>query len=236
MANFVLVHGGWRGGWIWKRVARQLRREGNDVYAPTLTGLADRQHLLHSNINLSTHIQEIVNLIKFEELSDVVLCGHSYAGMVISGVADKISEHISSLVYLDAWYPKDGDSVMTLSPETYQLMHIKDAGQHGGIACSPIPAAVLHVNEQDREWVDAKATPHPFATMTEAIRLQGNHLKVRKKTFVLASPWMPNPFMQFYEQLQKDPTWITQTIESGHDAMLDNPEGVVSVLRTAVAI
>jgi pimeloyl-ACP methyl ester carboxylesterase len=236
MSSFVLVHGGWRGGWIWKRVARQLRKEGNDVYTPTLTGLADRKHLLHSDINLSTHIQEIVNLIEYEELNDVVLCGHSYAGMVISGVADRMSANISSLVYLDAWYPKDGDSIMTLSPEAYQLMHIRDAGQHGGIACSPIPAAMLHVNEKDCAWVDAMSTPHPLATMTEAIQLQGNHLNVTKKIYALASSWAPNPFEQFYLQLRRDPAWITRTIDSGHDAMLDNPEVVANLLRAATYI
>src|SRR5580698_4883368 len=204
MSNFVLIHGGWRGGWIWKRVAQLLRNEGHDVYAPTLTGLADRNHLLQANINLSTHIQEIINLIKFEELNDVVLCGHSYAGMVISGVADQICESISSLVYLDAWLPKNGDSIMTLSPDMYQLMHIKDAGQYGGIACPPIPAAILQVNELDRAWVDTLATSQPFATIIEAIQLQGSHLKVKKKTFVLASAWAPNPFRQFYEHLQGD--------------------------------
>jgi pimeloyl-ACP methyl ester carboxylesterase len=230
MANFVLVHGGWRGGWIWKRVARQLRAEGHDVYAPTLTGLADRAHLLHASVNLSTHVQEIINLIKFEELEDVILCGHSYAGMVISGVGDRVNERIASLIYLDAWFPQSGDSIMTLSPEPYQLMHIKDAGQHAGISCSPIPAKILHVNERDREWVDAMSTPHPLATMTESIQLQGNHLKVKKKVFVLASSWEPNPFRRFYEQLGQDPTWTTCTIESGHDAMLDKPDGVANLL------
>jgi pimeloyl-ACP methyl ester carboxylesterase len=236
MSHFVLVHGGWRGGWIWKRVAQLLRKEGHDVYAPTLTGLADRNHLLHADINLSTHIQDIVNLIKFEELNDVVLCGHSYAGMVISGAADQISERISSLVYLDAWFPQNGDSIMTLSPQAYQLMYIKDAGQYGGFACSPIPAAVLHVNEQDRAWVDTMATPHPLATMAEAIQLQGGHLKVKKKTFALASAWEPSPFRQFYEHLQGDPAWTTCTIESGHDSMLDKPEEVASLLREAASV
>ncbi len=236
MSNFVLVHGGWRGGWIWKRVAQQLRKEGDEVYTPTLTGLADRNHLLHADINLSTHIQDIVNLIKFEELNDVVLCGHSYAGVVISGVADQISERISSLVYLDAWFPKSGDSIMTLSPEMYQLMHIKGAGQYGGRACPPIPAEVFNVNEQDRAWVDSMGTPHPFATMIEAVQLQGNHLKVKKKTFVLASAWGPSPFKWFYEHLREDPTWITRTINSGHDAMLDKPEEVASLLREAALV
>jgi pimeloyl-ACP methyl ester carboxylesterase len=236
MSHFVLVHGGWRGGWIWKRVAQLLRKEGHDVYAPTLTGLADRNHLLHADINLSTHIRDIVSLIKFEELNDVVLCGHSYAGMVISGAADQIGERISSLVYLDAWFPENGDSIMTLSPEEYQLMYIKDAGQYGGFACSPIPAAVLHVNEQDRAWVDSMGTPHPLATMAEAIQLQGSYLKVKKKTFALASAWEPSPFRQFYEHLQGDPAWTTCTIESGHDAMLDKPEEVASLLREAASV
>lgn len=201
-----------------------------------MTGLADRNHLLRADIKLSTHIQDVVNLIMFEELDDVVLCGHSYAGMVISGVADQISERIASLVYLDAWFPKNGDSVMTLSPQMYQLMHIKDAGQYGGIACPPVPAAVLHGNEQDRPWVDAMATPHPFATMIEAIQLQGRHLQVKKKTFALASAWEHNQFRQFYERLQRDAAWRTRTIESGHDAMLDRPEEVASLLREAASV
>jgi pimeloyl-ACP methyl ester carboxylesterase len=236
MAQFVLVHGGWRGGWIWKRVAQQLRHEGHDAYTPTLTGLAERSHLLRGDINLSTHIQEILKLIQFEGLNDVLLCGHSYAGMLISGVADAIGDRIASLVYLDAWFPQDGDSIMGLSPAEYQLMHLKDAGQHGGTACSPIPAAMLQVNEQDRAWVDRMATPHPLATMIEAIRLQGNHLKVKEKMFVLATAWEPNPFRQFYERLQEDSAWTMRTIECGHDAMLDQPEAVVSLLREAASV
>ena len=233
MATFVMIHGGWRGGWIWKRVARQLRNTGHDVYTPTLTGLADRSHLLHAGINLSTHIEEIISLIKFEEMNDIVLCGHSYSGMVISAVADQLSKRISSLVYLDAWFPQDGDSIMKLSPEEFQLMHIRDAGQHGGVACSPIPAELLHVNERDRAWVNDKATPHPLCTMTEAIRLKGNHLQIRNKTYILASAWNPNPFERFYQQLRVDPAWTTRTIASGHDAMLDDPDGVVELLRAA---
>jgi pimeloyl-ACP methyl ester carboxylesterase len=108
MANYCLVHGAWRGGWVWKRVARQLRKEGHDLYTPTMIGLGERSHLLNGAINLSTCIQDIVNVIKFEELNDVILCGHSFAGMVITGVADMISEQIAALVYLDAVVPEDG--------------------------------------------------------------------------------------------------------------------------------
>jgi pimeloyl-ACP methyl ester carboxylesterase len=235
MANFVLVHGAWHGGWEWKRVARRLRGEGHDVYTPTMTGLGERKHLLNGGINLSTHIQDIVDVIRYEELSDVVLYGHSYAGMVISGVADQMSERIASLVYLDSWFPEDGDSIFTLASESSQLSRIKDAGRYAGYAVPPIPAAVFHVNERDRAWVDAMSTPHPLPAMIGAIRLKGNHLKVKRKTFVRATAWEPSPIKPFYERLRNDSGWITRTIESGHMAVLDKPEDVSSLLREAAS-
>ena len=230
MATFVLVHGGWRGGWIWKRVARQLRIAGHDVFTPTMTGLGERSHQLNANVNLSTNILDIVNVIKFEELNDIVLCGHSYAGMIISGVADQLYERISTLVYLDAWVPEDGDSIAALSPEAARLSIVKGVARHEGYGVPPIPADVLQVNEQDRAWVDRMCTSQPLATMTEGIRLHGNHLKVKQRVFVLASAWTPSPFRQFYSKLQENKEWKLRTIESGHDAMLDKPDEVASLL------
>ena len=110
----MLVHGAWRGSWSWKRVRRQLQAAGHQVFTPTLTGLGERSHLASSDINLSTHIDDIVNLIRWEELSDVILCGHSYAGCVISGVADQVGERIKALVYLDAFLLENGESIMDL--------------------------------------------------------------------------------------------------------------------------
>src|SRR5579862_2388072 len=111
MSTFVLVHGAWHGGWCWKRVRAILQAQGHEVFTPTLTGLADRSHLLTPAVNLETHIDDVVNLIRWEELSGVVLCGHSYGGAVISGVAERIPEHIAALVYLDAFVLDDGESV-----------------------------------------------------------------------------------------------------------------------------
>jgi pimeloyl-ACP methyl ester carboxylesterase len=236
MANYCLVHGGCRGGWVWKRVAQSLREEGHDVHTPTMTGLGERSHLLNATINLSTNIQDIVNVIKFEELNDVILCGHAYAGMVISGVADLISERIAALVYLDAWVPEDGDSMFTLLPEPWQLSIIKNVARYGGYSCPAIPAEALLVNDCDRAWVARMSTPHPLATMTEGIRLHGNHRKVKQRVFALASAWTPSPFRRFYEKLQEDPAWIIRTIHSGHDAMLDEPEEVVNILREVAEI
>ena len=236
MANYCLVHGGCRGGWVWKRVARHLREEGHDVYTPTMTRLGERSHLLNATINLSTNTQDIVNVIKFEELNDVILCGHAYAGMIISGVADLITERIAALVYLDAWVLEDGDSIFTLLPESMQLSIIRNVARYGGYSCLGLPAEALQVNDWDRAWVDRMSTPHPLATMTEGIRLHGNHRKVKQRIFALASAWAPSPFRRFYEKLQEDPAWIIRTIHCGHDAMLDEPEEVANILREVAEI
>src|SRR5262245_14863398 len=111
MATFVLVHGAWHGGWCWQRVSPLLRARGHEVFAPTLTGLGERSHLLTREIGLETHVADVVNAIRWEDLTDVVLCGHSYGGMVISGAADRMADRVRSLVYLDAFVPADGQSI-----------------------------------------------------------------------------------------------------------------------------
>ena len=116
MATFVLVHGAWGGGLIWRRNAQELRKAGHEVYTPTLTGLGDRKHLLRHDIDLGTHIKDVLGLIDYEDLSDIVLVGHSYGGMVVSGVADAVPDKIASLVYLDAFVPENGRALFDLLP------------------------------------------------------------------------------------------------------------------------
>jgi pimeloyl-ACP methyl ester carboxylesterase len=113
-STFVLVHGAWHGGWCYGRVAERLRAAGHRVLTPTLTGLGERSHLCSRSVNLTTHIADVVNLIKWEQLQRVTLVGHSYGGVVVTGVADTIPERISSLVYLDAFVPKDGQCMLDL--------------------------------------------------------------------------------------------------------------------------
>ena len=118
--TFVLVHGAWHGGWCWQRVADRLRRGGHVVFTPTLTGLGERSHLLRDGIDLKTHITDVVNVMKWEDLSDVVLCGHSYGGFVISGVAEQMAPAISSIVFLDAFVPRNGECVLDLTGPAVQ--------------------------------------------------------------------------------------------------------------------
>ena len=156
MANFVLVHGAWHGGWCFKRVAGLLRRAGHEVYTPTLTGLGERAHLIRPTVSLETHVDDVVGVLRCEELSDVVLCGHSYGGMVISGVAEQAADRLRALVYLDAFVPENGQSLFDLLPSGRACTMRADARENGeGYMVMPPPAAYFNVNAADAAWVDA---------------------------------------------------------------------------------
>src|SRR5437762_6823714 len=147
MTSFVLTHGAWHGSWCWKRVRRLLQAQGHDVFTPTLTGVGERSHLLSRDVNLETHIDDVTNVIRWEELSDVVLCGHSYGGAVISGVADRVPNRIGALVYLDAFVLENGQSLHDTLPPAQRTLQIELAGRHGdGWKVPPIPGEVFNVN------------------------------------------------------------------------------------------
>jgi pimeloyl-ACP methyl ester carboxylesterase len=232
MSTFVLVHGAWHGGWCYKHVARLLRQAGHEVYTPTLTGLGERAHLMNRTIDLDTHIQDIVGVIRCEELSDVVLCGHSYGGMVITGVADQLVEKIRSLVYLDAFVPENGKSMFDyLSTERSGQMRA-DAAQNGeGYKITPTPAAKFAVNAKDAAWVDAMCVKHPLATFEQKLALSGRQLP--KRVYILASGWGPSPFQQFAARLKDDREWQFVSIACGHDVMVDRPQELAAALTAA---
>ncbi|MGH9495309.1 MAG: alpha/beta fold hydrolase, partial [Candidatus Sulfotelmatobacter sp.] len=159
MSTYVLVHGAWHGSWCWKRVRKALQAQGHEVFTPTLTGIGERSHLLSLQVNLDTHIDDVVNLIRWEELSNVVLCGHSYGGAVVSGVADRIPERIGALVYLDAFLLEADQSVHDEVPPEQKNMQLEGARVHGeGWKVPPIPAGVFKVNAKDVAWVDSQCT------------------------------------------------------------------------------
>jgi len=230
MSTSVLVHGAWRGGWIWKRVRRELQARGHEVFTPTLTGVGGRSHLLSPEVNLETHITDVINLIRWEELTDIVLCGHSYGGCVVTGVADRIPEKIGALVYLDAFVPENGQSLHdTLPPEarSQQLEAAKKFGE--GWKMPPIPAEVFNVNLGDRDWVDRQSTLHPLACFQQPLRLTGAINRIRNVTYILANGWSPSPFPQFYDKAEAR-GWKTLTLACGHDVMLDRPEQLTQEL------
>jgi pimeloyl-ACP methyl ester carboxylesterase len=232
MATFVLVHGAWRGGWVWKRVRPPLARAGHDVFTPTLTGVADRSHLNAPSVDLETHIADVMNLIRWEELDDVVLCGHSYAGCVVTGVADRLPERIRALVYLDAFVPENGQSLHDGLPPEQRAAQVEGARQRGdGWQTPPIPAQVFNVGPEDRAWVDAQGTMQSLATFQQPLRLTGGIDRVRR-SYVLATDFPGTPFRRFYERAEAK-GWKTSTVACGHDVMLACPDETVRLLLEA---
>jgi pimeloyl-ACP methyl ester carboxylesterase len=227
--TFVLVHGGWHGGWCWRRVSDLLEKKGHKVFTPTMTGLGERSHLLDPKINLATHVTDIVNVIKWEELKDIVLVGHSYGGAIISGVAEQIRETIGSIVFLDAFVPDDGDSLAARASKPVQEA-IAAALQKGETTMKPVPAAVFRVNENDRAWVDGKCTPHPMATLTDKIAITGARDRIAKKAYIRAKGYPSVPFDAAQEKLQAAAGWRVYEMPCGHDAMVDMPDRLTEIL------
>jgi pimeloyl-ACP methyl ester carboxylesterase len=221
-ATFVLVHGAWHGGWCWRRVADRLTEKRHYVVAPTLSGVGERSHLAGDAIDLTTQINDVVNEIKWKDLDGVVLVGHSYGGCVITGVAEQIRERIAAIVYLDAFLPRDGESLSDmLGPARVWPEHL----------APPIPAEVFKVNEKDRAWVNSKMTPHPVRCFTEKLKVTGANQAIAKKLYVRALDFENPPFDAALERCRQDASWQTATMKCGHDIMLDQPAELAAMLE-----
>jgi pimeloyl-ACP methyl ester carboxylesterase len=233
MATFVLVHGAWHGSWCWAPVRRALIARGHQVFTPTLTGVGERSHLLSRDIDLQVHVDDVVNLLRWEELDEVILCGHSYGGCVISGAGDAVPDRIAALVYLDAFLLEEGEGLHDLLPDEQRELQLSLADAHGeGWRVPPIPAEIFNVNARDREWVDRQCTPQPLATFQQKLRLGGGSSMVARNHFIFASGWEGTPFTASYLRAQAR-GWTTSEIACGHDVMLDDPEALVSELLGA---
>ncbi len=230
--TFVLVHGAWHGGWCWRRVADLLEKSGHKVFAPTLTGLGERSHLLRGDINLDTHIADIVNLVKWENLSGIALVAHSYAGFPVSGAIEQIFDRVASAVFVDAFLPEDGQKSLDLASDFTRKATMEALGK-GEISQAPPPAARFSVNEQDCAWVDSKLTPHPVGVQLQPIKLTGARERLAKKTYIRA-PQYPQPaFERYYLAKKADPSWRTYEVPCGHDVMIDMPKRLAEILLEA---
>src|SRR5438105_4042834 len=170
MATFVLIHGAWHGGWCWQRVAPALRREGHEVYAPSLTGMGERRHLARADIDLDTHIEDVVSLLEMEDLRDVVLVGHSYGGMVITGAADR-SGRVAKLVYLDAFVPENGRCCLDYAlPE--RAARMKEEGSRTGFVTPP-PLSLWGLSDPGHiPFAQPTQVKQPFAPMPQPVRIR----------------------------------------------------------------
>jgi pimeloyl-ACP methyl ester carboxylesterase len=218
-ATFVLVHGAWAGAWAVTRIADRLTAKGHRVYAPTLSGLGERSHLAACGINLTTHVNDIVNEITWKDLDRIVLVGISYGGLVITGAAEKIRERIASIVYVDAFIPADGQS----------FADITGWNPEGAMVAPPAMPEDAFANEADQAWVTSKATPQPTATLKEGLRITGAYQRVARKVYVRATGWA-GPFAALAHTLKSDPGWTVIEIDCGHDVANLRPDELTAIL------
>jgi pimeloyl-ACP methyl ester carboxylesterase len=238
MATFVLVHGALVGGWCWRWVAPRLRSTGHEVYAPTLTGLGERVHLASPRVDLDTHIQDVVNLLHFEDLSGVVLVGWSYGGMVVAGVADRVPTRIAHIVYLDSDVPRDGE---TSVPPSAHAAREAQARAHGDGWRVP-PAATTaetfllgELPEDQRRWIAARLTPHPLKTWTQPIRLTGAAATTPTTYIRCTVGYDPTDedTMRQDERIRSEPGWRYRELAESHAAPFTAPRAVADLLLDA---
>ena len=231
MANIVLVHGAWHGGWCYRDTAKALRDMGHTVFTPTHTGVGSKYHLSAETITLETHVRDVLGVIEAEELTDIILCGHSYGGMVITCVADRIPERIRSLVYLDAFLPEDGETLVDLiqkvlppdvSPLFIDSWRESARRDHSGMI-QPITAEMFGIEPRNRAWVDRRSRPQSFVTFNSPALLSHKEAPVRDRHYLFATKWAPSPFQYYAEKFRSDPEWHVVDLETGHDIMVDMP-------------
>lgn len=215
--TYVFIPGGWHGAWAYDPITERLKRLGKKCISLTLPGLESQSGIPNRYLNLDTHIQFVIDVFLKEALSDVILCGHSYAGLVITGVADKIPENIYALVYIDAYIPKDGDSCWSLTSEVYRQRFVAGAGDDGFTVA-------------DRPGLDNRRRPHPLATFMQRINLNGNYERILNRSFIYLSGWEQSPFVKQYNNLKNSPDWHVEEIHCKHNVMRERPDKLVDIL------
>jgi len=217
VATFILIPGGWQGGWVYQPVADMLAAHGHKALPITLSGLGDAPA---PTTNLEAHISEVVNAVRSHH-DHLVIVGHSYGGMVVSGAADAEPSRIRALVYVDAYVPDPGDSVWSLTTPRFREVFIAGA-KADGLTCAPPPN------------LDPRCRPHPIGTFLQSIKLSGRWRDVPRKIFIGAHGWEGSPFLDLYERLSAVPEWSTFALECGHNVARLKPEALTEILLAQV--
>jgi len=227
--TYVLIHGAWFGGWVWRDVAAGLRTKGHYVTTPTLTGLGERRHL-DQNIDLDTHIEDVLAHIEMEDLTNVTLVGWSYGGMVITGALARIPDKIKAMIYLDAYVPADGKAMVDYASPKFHaaLEQLKAADQ----PIPPLPLELNGVTEPEHvRWVTPRLVHQPWRTIFQPVKAL-THWPDIKIAYIRCVGFDPSPFSGFLETMKKDPKVRTDLINAGHSCMITAPEATVRLLET----
>jgi pimeloyl-ACP methyl ester carboxylesterase len=237
--TLVLVHGSWHGAWCWQRVLPLLRASGATAHAITLTGVGERAHLIGPGIDLNTHIQDVIGLIEAEELSNVVLVGHSYGGIVITGVADRLQREqpglLQQLVYLDAVTPHPGESWSSQHSADTREARIGAAAASGGISFPPPDASVFGLDGADRDWVNRRQTPQPLAVYLHPLDFDPRRVTSLPRSFIdCTAPALPT-IAEFRRRVRSEPGWRVLEMATGHDPMVSHPGELAGLLLELAA-
>ena len=229
--HFLLIHGAWHGGWVWNEISEILRYQRYSVSTPTLTGLGEKKHLLSSKITIETFIEDVVNHIIFENLNNIILVGHSFAGSVISGVADKLKDRIQKLIYFDAVILKDGQKPFDIAPKELVKQRIELAKRFGNGISIPAPSAdafgVFDVKKS--LLLEEKLTPHPLSTYQSKLTIK-NEIGNGIPLFYI---FCNNPVYKSLEssrEVVRKLKWPIFELNAGHDAMLTHPKETLNLL------
>lgn len=238
MATFVIAHGAWSAGWAWKKMRPLMRAAGHELVTPSYTGIGERAHLAHPGIDLDTHITDVLNLLHYEDLHDVVLLGHSYGGMVATGVADRASERIAQVIYLDAFVPRHGQSALSLFPEVARARTLEAVRMHGGtkgegwqVPANPLPG---DTDPADYDWATPKRVMQPVKTFEQAIVLTGAAEHLPKSYIYCTRPGPGDAFRQFADHAKARPGWKYVEMDASHNPHITVPRELMGVLQLLV--
>jgi pimeloyl-ACP methyl ester carboxylesterase len=230
--TFLVCHGAWGGGWSWKKMHPLMRARGHRLLTPTYTGLGEREHLANPSIDLEAHIQDVLQVIKYEDLDDIVLLGHSYGGMVATGVADRARDKIAQLIYLDAFVPRHGQSLFDLNEAGRGPM--RDAAKSGDGWRIPPSATPPDTSPEDLAWLSARRVPMPIKCFEGRLELQHGEPSL-PRSYIYAMRTTPaDTFGQFARRARSEPGWRYVEIDASHSPNTTAPQALMAVLEEIV--
>jgi pimeloyl-ACP methyl ester carboxylesterase len=235
MAIFVVTHGAWSSGWAWKKMRPLMHELGHELFTPSYTGIGERAHLAHAGIDLNTHITDILNVLHYEDLNDVVLLGHSYGGMVATGVADRAPQRIAQVVYLDAFVPRHGQSLLSLTPEANRQRvaeAVKTQGDGWRVPANLMPA---DSSATDVEWATPRRVMQPVKTFEQTISLTGAIDTLPRSYIYCTVPGPGDVFRQFANRAKSEAGWRYFELAASHNPHITCPGDLTAILESVVS-
>jgi pimeloyl-ACP methyl ester carboxylesterase len=231
-ATFLVCHGAWSAGWAWKKMYPLMTAAGHRLVTPTYTGVGEREHLANPSIDLETHIQDILNVIRYEDLRDIVLIGHSYGGMVATGVADRARDRITQLIYLDAFVPKDGQSLLDINGPARQ--RLQELAKAGGWQVPPNPTPP-DTSQADVAWLTERRVPQPIKCFEMPLKLRGGELTLPRSYIYAIRATPADTFRPFAERAKSEPGWRYYQLDASHSPNVTAPEALMALLQKIVS-